>query len=76
MKEELASLPAPERRSITTREAVAEMADVIEKLRGRGYTIDEVAQLLTQRGLELAPSTLRSYLRGGTRRAKRTKKQP
>ena len=63
LKADLAALPPPTRTKLSTREAVTEMADVIEQLRARRYNLREVAELLTKRGLHVAENTLRAYLR-------------
>jgi hypothetical protein len=63
MKMALAELPEPSRNKISTRDAIAEMADTINELRTRGYTLADVAQLLTERGMRVAANTLRAYLR-------------
>jgi hypothetical protein len=69
LKNALAELPAASRTTMSTRHAIAELADTINGLRTRGYTLDEVARILTERGIRVAPNTLRSYL--GRQRSKR-----
>jgi hypothetical protein len=69
LKNALAELPAASRTTMSTRHAIAELADTISGLRARGYTLDEVARILTERGIRVAPNTLRSYL--GRQRSRR-----
>jgi hypothetical protein len=61
LKTQLAQLPPVERTKLTTRELVREMGREIELLRTRGYSIEAIAGLLTERGVKITPGTLRSY---------------
>ncbi len=65
LKVELAMLPAVDsrRREVTKQEAVRQMASMIESLRRRGYTFDDIAEILTARGFQIAGGTLRSCFR-------------
>ncbi len=71
LKQALEALPKRQRRKLSTREAIAEMADTISASLLKGYTQEEIAQLLTTRGIRVAPSTLRQYLRRHRGKARR-----
>jgi hypothetical protein len=63
LKEELANLPPPERKAVTTREAIAAVADEIRSLRQARRSWSEISARLAERGIKVAESTLRTYLR-------------
>ena len=69
---ELKDLPPIEnkQRLVSKQEAVKLLAKEIASLQQRGYTFEQVAGLLHERGLELNTRTLKSYLQ----RAKAAKK--
>ena len=64
-------LPAVEnkKRQVSKQEAIKLLAKDIKAMQARGYTLEQVSDLLKQLGVSLATPTLRSYLRrsgGGT----------
>ncbi|SOS30043.1 putative mobilization protein, MobC (plasmid) [Pseudomonas cerasi] len=59
--EELPQLEDPDRK-ISNLEAVRMMASSIRDLQSRGYSIEKIAEILRESGLEIAPTTLKSYL--------------
>lgn len=59
--EKLPKVENPDRK-ISGREAVAMMATSIRDLQSRGYSIEKIAEILRESGLEIAPTTLKSYL--------------
>ena len=64
-------LPAVEnkKRQVSKQEAIKLLAKDIKAMQARGYTLEQVSELLKQLGVSLATPTLRSYLRrsgGGT----------
>ena len=64
-------LPAVEnkKRPVSKQEAIKLLARDIKAMQARGYTLEQVSELLKQLGVSLATPTLRSYLRrsgGGT----------
>lgn len=68
----LRDLPTRESDRLSRRAAVAEMRQEIQAALGRGYTLEEVAKLLSQTDpgfAGLALSTLRTYLRADRDRA-------
>ena len=72
-KKKLESLPRMEnsKRVITTREAVQILKKQITDLRGKGYSLVQIAEELSKQGIEVKESTLRLYRKGG-----RSQKQP
>jgi hypothetical protein len=53
-------------------EAVALLQKNIEAMRQRGYSLEDIATILAERGVEIASPTLKSYLQ----RSKGAKKKP
>jgi hypothetical protein len=74
LREKMKSAPevAPEKREVTKQEAVAALRAEIELMQKRGYTLDEIAKMISENGIELTTPTLKSYLQ----RAKAGKKAP
>ena len=63
-------LPAHEK-SLTKKEAVLELKPTITSLRERGYSVEQIADLLQKAGLEITFGSLRQYLathQGGRRK--------
>lgn len=61
--ESLRALPPAEPDTITRREAVERLKPVIVEMRKKGYSLEQVAELLKARGLETTASTLKADLR-------------
>jgi hypothetical protein len=73
----LLALPAidPAERRLDKQTAIRHIVEEITALQQRGYTLEQVAALLTDEGLEVTTPTLKSYLQrirnaGGKRRKK------
>ena len=66
-KKKLENLPKMEnsQRVITTREAVQILKKQITELRGKGYSLMQIAEELSKQGIEVKESTLRLYRKGG-----------
>jgi hypothetical protein len=64
LKEELLKMPAPPRDNITPtkQEAVRFIADAIEELQERKFSLEQIAEALSGKGLEISTPTLKSYL--------------
>jgi hypothetical protein len=62
--DELHAIPPkdPSKRRLDKQAMVKELADEIIALQQRGYTIEEVAESLRERGLEITTPTLKNYL--------------
>ena len=63
IEQHLKSLPP--RHKLTAQAAIAKLIPSIEKLRARGYTIDEVATELKTGWLNISARTLARHLRSG-----------
>lgn len=80
IKEKLSGLPdltEENEMSITSRDAVGMLADVLDTLISKGYSTQKIVQLLNENGMEIALSTLRRYmsqLKPATRKKQRKKK--
>jgi hypothetical protein len=64
LAEELRAIPAkdPAQRRLDKQAMVRELAQELIALQQRGYTIEEVADSLRERGLEITTPTLKNYL--------------
>lgn len=58
----LQNLPEKPKENWSLREAVAQLQEQISAALNKGYSYDEVAQMLTQQGVEISASSLKSYL--------------
>ena len=77
IRAKLVALPAkdPAERRLDKQTAIRHMVDEIAALQQRGYTLEQVASLLTAEGIQVTTPTLKSYLQrirnvSGTRRKK------
>lgn len=62
--EQLKALPIKEQTTFSNREAVAQYKDLIlHVVHTKGYSIQDIAELLSEQGTTISPSTLASYLR-------------
>ena len=59
--EEMPQVEDPDRK-ISSLEAIRMMARSIRDLQSRGYSIEKIAEILRESGLEIAPTTLKNYL--------------
>lgn len=66
----LRQLPPVQPETITRKEAVERMKATIMDMRSKGYSLEQVAALMRERGFAATPSTLKSDLRA-TRSRKR-----
>ena len=84
LAEELRAIPPkdPSKRRLDKQGMVKELTDEIIALQQRGYTIEEVAESLRERGLEITTPTLKNYLQrvkragGNGRKHRRTAGSP
>lgn len=60
--EVLKGLPQKEKEEFALREAVYEMYQEIGSVLARGYSLDEVAEILSQNGVQIKGPTLKQYL--------------
>lgn len=71
----LRTLPPIEnkKRFVSKQESIKMLANEIDALRERGYTLEQVAELLTADHLEIGTSTLKSYLQRSQSSSKKAK---
>ena len=75
LRRKLAELPRHQPREVSKQEAIALLATELGSARRRGYSPDELAQLLSEQGVAINVATLRGYLRKNRRsRGRRTDK--
>jgi hypothetical protein len=61
-------------RTLTKKEAILALKPAIEELRDRGFSVEQIAKLLTEKGLSITFGSLRQYLadkQGGSRGKKK-----
>ncbi|MCQ0971958.1 hypothetical protein MLD63_16160 [Paracoccus sp. TK19116] len=64
MRATLSALPPKEKTTFTNRETVTALAAEILHARGAlGYSVEDIAMMLAEHGIEIKPATLRGYLR-------------
>jgi hypothetical protein len=59
--EEMPEVKNPDRK-VTRMEAVKMMAAAIRDMQSRGYTLRRISEILADSGLQIAPTTLKTYL--------------
>jgi DNA-binding transcriptional MerR regulator len=76
ISQKLRDLPAPDRqkRQITKQESVRLLIKDIKHLRERGYTLHEIAELLSKEGLTLSAASLGNYIQRATPKPARAAK--
>jgi len=62
LKDSLADLPELATVEVSKQEAVRLLAPTIHGLQAKGYSLDRIAELVSERGVTIAPTTLKSYL--------------
>jgi hypothetical protein len=76
LKRELEELPRNQPRQVTKQEAVAMLASHLGSAKRRGYSPEELAGILSARGIELNAPTLRGYLRRNRKKRGRSGSKP
>lgn len=76
LRRKLAELPRHQAREVSKQEAIALLATELGSARRRGYSPDELAQLLSERGVAINAATLRGYLRKNRRNRGRRAAKP
>jgi hypothetical protein len=69
----LDSLPDKPREDFSLRAAVDRLREPIRAALSKGYTYEEVAELLADQGIKISPSTLKNYVPSGTRQSSKDK---
>ena len=70
LRRRLTELPRNQPREVSKQEAVALLASELGAARRRGYSPEELAQLISEQGVAINGATLRGYLRR-TRRSRK-----
>lgn len=65
----LQELPDKPKENLSLREAVNRLQDQLKAALVRGYSYDDLAAMLSDRGIEISPSTLKNYVPSGKRQA-------
>jgi hypothetical protein len=65
----LETLPDKPKEELSLREAVRQLRDQIVGALAKGYSYEELAKVLTEKGIEISPSTLKNYLPAGRRQS-------
>lgn len=77
----LKGLPEKPKENWSLREAVAVLQESISAALGKGYSYEEVAKMLSEKGIEISASSLKSYLsaakrqKGSTSRGRKPKQR-
>jgi hypothetical protein len=61
----LQDLPEKPKEELSLKEAVQNMREVISAALSKGYSLEEVAEMLTQQGVDITPPSLKYYLTRG-----------
>jgi len=65
----LESLPEKPKEDLSLREAVEQMRDSVRGALAKGYTYQELAAMLTDKGIRISAFTLKNYVPSGRRRS-------
>lgn len=71
----LQDLPEKPKENLSLREAVDRLRSEIQAAFAKGYSYEEVAQLLNQQGIDISASTLKNYVPSGKRQAAKEQKE-
>jgi predicted AAA+ superfamily ATPase len=72
-RSKLLNAPVKEREEFSMSEAIHQIADEITEVLGRGYSYDEVANMLSAGGIDIKGTTLRQYMTAMKRDISKTK---
>lgn len=76
LRRKLAELPRHQAREVSKQEAIALLATELGSARRRGYSPEDLAQLLSEQGVAINAATLRGYLRKNRRNRGRRADKP
>lgn len=65
----LNELPAKPKEQLSLREAVGQLQEQIQEALAKGYSYQDVADMLAQQGIMISASTLKNYVPSGKRRS-------
>ncbi|WP_088893679.1 hypothetical protein [Leptolyngbya ohadii] len=69
----LQDLPEKPKENLSLREAVGQLRDQIQAALAKGYSYDDLAKMLTEKGIEISATTLKSYVPAGKRQSSKDK---
>ncbi len=67
--------PAPEERTLTKEQALAELKPTLEGMKAKGHTLEKIAQMLTEGGLKTSVNSVRALLGDQAAAAPKKKKK-
>ncbi len=71
----LQDLPEKPKEDLSLREAIVRMQESIRATLSKGYSYDEIAKMLSERGIKISALTLKNYAPSGKRQASKTKRR-
>lgn len=69
----LQELPEKPKEDLSLREAVGQMQDSLKAALSKGYSYEELAQMLAKQGIQISAFTLKNYVPSGKRSASKAK---
>ena len=69
----LEGLPEKEKEDLSLREAIGQMQETIKTALARGYSYEDVAKMLSEKGIKISALTLKNYAPSGRRQSSKTK---
>jgi hypothetical protein len=69
----LEELPEKEKEDLSLREAIGQMQEAIKDTLSRGYSYEDVAKMLSDKGIKISALTLKNYAPSGKRQAAKPK---
>lgn len=72
----LESLPEKPKEDLSLREAIDQMRDSVRSALSKGYTYQELAAMLTEKGIKISAFTLKNYVPSGRRRSSKEQQAP
>ena len=69
----LQDLPEKPKENLSLREAVGQLRDQIQAALAKGYSYDDLSKMLTEKGIEISATTLKSYVPAGKRQSSKDK---
>lgn len=68
----LEDLPEKAKEDLSLKESVVQMQDQIKAALAKGYSYDDIAKLLSDKGIKISALTLKNYVPSGKRQANKT----
>ena len=74
LRRDLAQLPPARPKSVSNRDAVGALTSELAAAQRLGYSVDDLAQLLSSKGLRMTAGTLKGYLQQARKKKRPNKK--